>query len=46
MRKTKFGYYHGPDFDDMSSSFPCEIDDAIEYINLRYVAQAPEMVIL
>ena len=21
----------GPDFDDMSSFFPCEIDDAIQY---------------
>ena len=27
----------GPDFDDMSSLFPCEIDDAIQYINLGYV---------
>jgi hypothetical protein len=24
----------GPDFDDMSSFFPCEIDDAIQYVNL------------
>ena len=23
----------GPDFDDMSSLFPCEIDDVIQYIN-------------
>ena len=29
----------GPDFDDMSSFFPCEIDDAIQYINLGYGAQ-------
>ena len=26
--------------------FPCEIDDAIEYINLGYGAQAPKIVIL
>ena len=36
----------GPDFDDMSSFFPCEIDDAIQYINLGYGAQAPKIVIL
>ena len=35
-------YYHGPDFDDMSSFFPCEIDDAIQYINLGYGVQAPK----
>ena len=35
----------GPDFDDMSSFFPCEIDDAIQYINLGYGAQAPKIVI-
>jgi len=34
----------GPDFDDMSSFFPCEIDDAIQYINLGYGAQAPKIV--
>ena len=38
--------YQGPDFDDMSSFFPCEIDDAIQYINLGYGAQAPEIFIL
>jgi hypothetical protein len=27
----------GPDFDDMSSFFSCETDDAIQYINLGYV---------
>ena len=32
-------------FDEMSSSFPCEIDDAIQYINLGYGAQAPKIVI-
>jgi hypothetical protein len=37
---------HGPDFDDMSSFFPCEIEDAIQYINLGYGAQAPKIVIL
>ena len=36
----------GPDFDDMSSFFPCEIDDAIQYINLGYGAQATKIVIL
>jgi hypothetical protein len=30
--------YQGPDFDDMSSFFPYEIDDAIQYINLGYGA--------
>ena len=36
----------GPDFDVMSSFFPCEIDDAIQYINLGYGSQAPKIVIL
>ena len=35
----------GPDF-DMSSFFPCERDDAIQYNNLGYGAQAPKIVIL
>ena len=39
-------YEQGPDFDDMSSFFPCEIGDAIQYINLEYGAQAPKIVIL
>jgi hypothetical protein len=39
-------YHQGPDFDDMSSFFPCKIDDAIQYINLGYGAQAPKIVIL
>ena len=30
------GYEQVPDFDDMSSFFPCERDDAIQYINLGY----------
>ena len=30
----------------MSSFFPCEVDDAIQYINLGYEAQAPEIVVL
>ena len=38
--------YQGPNFDDMSSFFLCEIDDAIQYINLGYGAQAPKIVIL
>ena len=36
----------GPDFDDKSSLFPCEIDHGIQYINLGYGAQAPKIVIL
>jgi hypothetical protein len=36
----------GPDFDDMSSFFPCEMDDAIQNINLGYGAQAPKIIIL
>ena len=39
-------HLQGPDFDDMSSFFPCEIDVAIQYINLGYGAQAPKIVIL
>ena len=40
------GYKQGLDFDDMSYFFPCEIDDAIQYINLGYGAEAPKMAIL
>ena len=36
----------GPDFDDMSSFFPCKIDDVIQYINRGYGSQAPKIVIL
>jgi hypothetical protein len=36
----------GPDFDDMSSFFPCETDDAIKYINLGYGVQDSKVVIL
>ena len=36
----------GPDFDDMSSFFPCQIDNAIQNINLGYGTQAPKIVIL
>ena len=41
-------YYNkeGPDFDDMSPFFPCEIDDTIQYIILGYGAKAPKIVIL
>ena len=39
-------HIQGPDLDDMSSSFPCEKGDAIEYINLGYGAQAPKILIL
>ena len=34
------------DFDDMSSFFPCEIDNAIQCYNLEYGAQTPKIVIL
>ena len=43
---TGYIHYLGPDFDDMSSFFLFEIDDAIQYINLEYGAQAPKIVIL
>ena len=42
----KISEFQGPDFDDMSSFFPYEIDDAIQCINLGYGAQAPKIVIL
>jgi hypothetical protein len=35
----------GPGFDNMSSFFPCEIDDEIQYINLEYRSQVPKIVI-
>ena len=38
--------HRGPGFDDMSSLFPCEIEDEIQYINLGYGAQAPKIVFL
>jgi len=42
---TEENYHHqGLDFDDMSSFFPCEIGDAIQYINLGHRAQAPKIV--
>ena len=34
----------GTDFDDMSSFFPCEIDDAIQILILDMEAQAPKIV--
>ena len=44
---THMGYNHqGPDFDEMSTFFPCEKDDAIQYINIGYGAQTPKIVIL
>ena len=39
-------YEQGPDFDDMSSFFPCNIDDEIQYINIGNGAQTPKIVIL
>ena len=44
--RGKDSYNQGPNFDDMSSFFPCEIDDAIQYINLGHGAQAPKIYIL
>ena len=38
--------HQGPDFDNISSFFPCEIDDSIQYINLGYGARALKIVIL
>ena len=43
QNKQETGNNKGPDSDDMSSFFPCEIDDAI---HLGYGAQAPKIVIL
>ena len=37
--------HQGPEFEDMSPFFPCEIDDAIQYINLGYGAQVPKILI-
>ena len=37
-------YYQGSDFEDMSSFFPCEIDDANQYINLGYGPQVPKII--
>ena len=42
--RFKVSQNQDPDFDDMSSFFPCEIDDAIQYINLGYGEQAPKIV--
>ena len=36
----------GLDFDDMSHFFPCEIDDAVQYIYPGYRAQAQNILIL
>jgi len=46
MRETT-GTTHNQDPDLMTSSFfPCEIDNAIQYINLGYGAQAPKIYFL
>ena len=42
---NKVGDNQGPDIDD-AIFFPCEIDNAMHYINLGYGVQAPKMVIL
>ena len=39
-------YKQGPNFDDMSSFFSCDIDDEIQYSILGYGAQATKIVIL
>ena len=39
-------YDQGANFDDVSSFFPWEMDNAIQYINLGYGAQAPKVVML
>ena len=45
LRKIPVNSYNqGPDLDDMSSFFPCEIDNAIQYINVGYGAQASKIV--
>ena len=46
MGKIRNSNEQGPDFDDISSFFPWEIDDAIQYINLGYGVQAPKIDIL
>ena len=47
MKLTERSANHqGPDSDDKSSFFPCEIDDAVQYINLGYGAQAPKIIII
>jgi hypothetical protein len=46
MIRNKYDYNQGPDFADMSSFFPCVIDDAIQYINIGYGARAPKISIL
>ena len=43
LRDSSFCHQQGLDFDDMSSFFPCEIDAAIQYINLGCGAQAQKM---
>ena len=39
-------YQHGLDFDDMPSLFPCEIDDATQYVNVGYGSQTPKIVVI
>ena len=46
MDGCTYGHKQGSDFDDMSSFFTCEIDEAIQYINILYGAQAPKIIIL
>ena len=46
MVLISISHNQGPDFDDMSSFFPSEIDDEIQYTNLGYGAQASKILIL
>ena len=46
IKWNRYSHLQGPDFDEMSSFFPCEIYDAIQYINLGHGAQSPKIVIL
>ena len=46
MAVVLYVHKQGPDFDDMSSFFPCEIYDAIQYINFGYGVQVLKIVIL
>ena len=46
LSRMRLNYHQGPNFDDMPSFFPCEIDDAIQYINLGNGPQAPKINIL
>ena len=44
LRNALYSYDQGPDFDDISSFFPCVVDDVTQYINLGCEAQALKIV--